>query len=1035
MKCPKCQSDNPDTSRFCAECGTQILPAEEISVSTTKTLETPKDELTTGSTFAGRYQVIEELGKGGMGKVYKVIDTKIKEKIALKLLKPEIAADKKTIERFSNELKFARKIRHENVCQMYDLNEEKGTLYITMEYVSGDDLKSMIRMMGQLSPGQAISITKQVCDGLEAAHKLGVVHRDLKPQNIMIDRDGNARIMDFGIARSIKAKGITGTGVMIGTPEYMSPEQVEGKEVDQPSDIYSMGVILYEMVTGRVPFEGDTPFTIGVKHKSEEPRDPKELNAQILDNLSQLILKCMAKDKGNRYQSAAELRSELIKIEGGIPTAEKVIPKRKPITSREITVTFGLRKLLIPAIVIVALIIAAVIVWQHRPQKEAVPIPSDKPSLAVMYFENNTGDESLDHWRKALSNLLITDLSQSKYIQVLTADRLFNILEVQDQLEAKSFSTKVLKEVATKGKVNHILQGSYAKAGDIFRINVTLQDAATMELLASEAVEGKGEEGFFSMVDELTRKIKKNFKLSDEKIESDIDRKVMEITTSSPEAFKYYSEGRIHHDKGDYRKSIQFMERAIGIDPEFAMAYRSIGASYGSMDYAAKRREYFQKAFEYSDRLSDRERYWIQGDFYRLSEKTYDKAIEAFKKLLELYPDSTLANNQLGLIYHNLEQWDEAIERYEVNIQNRAETIYPYLRLAATYRAKGLYDKAKEILEYYLNNFKDDSWIHGSLAQNYLCQTKYNQALVEADKAIFLNPAIHSNISIKGDILLCKGDLIEAEKEYQKLLEMREQSANLLGRDGLGALYLLQGRFTKSKEQVKKGIELANKLGAAGWKRGFHFELAYLNLKSKNPKEALEECEEAWKSAVEDESLGGQRSALYWKGYSYLEMKSMDEAQRMEDELKAMCEKALNKKLIRSYYHLMGLIERERENFPSAIEYFKKAINLLPFPRGASRTLAVFHDSLALTYFEAGNIDKAREEYEKIISLTIGRIYAGDIYVKSFYMLGKIYQQEDQKGKAIEYYEEFLELWKDADPGFPEVEDAKKRLADIKKLP
>jgi serine/threonine protein kinase/predicted Zn-dependent protease len=1029
MKCPKCQSDNPDTSRFCAECGTQIPPAEEISVSTTKTLETPKEELTTGSTFAGRYQVIEELGKGGMGKVYKVIDTKIKEKIALKLLKPEIAADKKTIERFSNELKFARKIRHENVCQMYDLNEEKGTLYITMEYVSGDDLKSMIRMMGQLSPGQAISITKQVCDGLEAAHKLGVVHRDLKPQNIMIDRDGNARIMDFGIARSMKAKGITGTGVMIGTPEYMSPEQVEGKEVDQRSDIYSMGVILYEMVTGRVPFEGDTPFTIGVKHKSEKPRDPRELNAQIPDDLSNMILKCMAKDQGNRYQSAEELRSELIKMEKGIPTAEKVIPKRKPITSREITVTFGLKRLIIPALVVIALIIAAVVIWQLRPPKVAVPVPSDKPSLAVMYFENNTGDENLDHWRKALSNLLITDLSQSKYILVLTADRLFNILEEQDQLEAKSFSTRVLKEVATQGNANHILQGSYAKAGDIFRINVTLQDAATMELIASEAVEGKGEEGFFSMVDELTKKIKNNFKLSAEKIASDIDRLVMEITTSSPEAFKYYSEGRIHHNKADYRKSIQFMERAIGIDPEFAMAYRSIGAACSSMGYAAKRREYYRKAFELSDRLPDKERYWIQGDFHRMSEKTYDKAIEAFKKLLELYPDHPVANNQLGLLCHNLEQWDEAIERYEVNIKNKTEGTYAYFRQSVSYMSKGLYDKAKDILEYYLNSIRDASWIRGGLALNYLCQNEYDLALVEADKAIFLNPAIHQNTSKKGDILLCKGDLIEAEKEYQKLLEMREQSAQLLGRDGLGALYLLQGRFTKSKEQVKKGLELVKKLGSSG--RGFHFDLAYLNLKSKNPEEALKECEEAWQSAVEDENLGGQRMALYWKGYSYLEMKSMDEAQRMTDELKAMCEKALNKKLIRYYYHLMGLIECERENFPSAIEYFKKAIDLMFSQRGASRWPAVFHDSLALAYFEAGNIDKAREEYEKVISLTVGRIYAGDVYVKSFYMLAKIYEQKGQREKAIEHYEKFLDLWKDADPGFAEVEDAKKRLSAL----
>jgi Tol biopolymer transport system component/predicted Ser/Thr protein kinase len=355
MKCPKCHSENPETSSFCADCGTQLLASKEIS-EPTKTIEAPKEELTTGSTFAGRYQIIEELGKGGMGKVYKVLDTKINEKIALKLLKPEVAMDKKTIERFSNELKFARKVRHEHVCQMYDLGEEKGTHFITMEYVSGDDLKSMIRMVGQLSPGQAISIVKQVCDGLAEAHRLEVVHRDLKPSNIMIDRDGSVRIMDFGIARSVKGKGITRAGVMIGTPEYMSPEQVEGKEVDQRSDIYSLGVILYEMVTGRVPFEGDTPFTIGVKHKSEIPKNPREINTHLPEDLSNAILKCMEKDREERYHSAEELRSELENIEKSIPTTERIVPKRKPITSKEITVQFRLKKLFIPVLVCIILL-------------------------------------------------------------------------------------------------------------------------------------------------------------------------------------------------------------------------------------------------------------------------------------------------------------------------------------------------------------------------------------------------------------------------------------------------------------------------------------------------------------------------------------------------------------------------------------------------------------------------------------------------------------------------------------------------------
>ena len=219
MKCPQCQTDNPKDSKYCKECATPLPAFKDILGSKTETASTPIKELTTGTTFAGRYQIIEELGHGGMGKVYKVFDTDIKEKIALKLLRPEIALDKDTVERFSNELKLARKISHRNVCRMFDLGKADGTTFITMEFVPGEDLKKFIRKSGQLGAGRAVSIAKQVCEGLAEAHHLGVVHRDLKPQNIMVDEDGNARIMDFGIARSLRGKGITGAGVMIGTPE------------------------------------------------------------------------------------------------------------------------------------------------------------------------------------------------------------------------------------------------------------------------------------------------------------------------------------------------------------------------------------------------------------------------------------------------------------------------------------------------------------------------------------------------------------------------------------------------------------------------------------------------------------------------------------------------------------------------------------------------------------------------------------------------------------------------------------------------
>ncbi len=379
-KCPKCQFENPEDTFYCGKCATPLPSAKDIPISQTKTLVPPREDLGTGTTFAGRYQVIEELGHGGMGDVYKVFDKETNSKVALKLIKREVAADKNAVERFRNELKVARDISHKHICRTYDLGREADNYFITMEYVAGEDLKSFIRRAKRLDIGTAVSIAKQVCEGLSEAHRLGVVHRDLKPSNIMIDKEGEAKIMDFGIARSLRTKGITGPGVVIGTPEYMSPEQVDGKEADQRADLYSLSIILYEMVTGTVPFEGETAFAIGLKHKSEPPENPKKLNPLIPDDLSRLILKGLEKDKEKRHQTAAEVLSELTRIEQEFQTTEKVVPRRKPLTSREITVKFSLKKLIIPAIAVVAVGIGAiffVFLSTRQPPKQPI-VPSHK---------------------------------------------------------------------------------------------------------------------------------------------------------------------------------------------------------------------------------------------------------------------------------------------------------------------------------------------------------------------------------------------------------------------------------------------------------------------------------------------------------------------------------------------------------------------------------------------------------------------------------------------------------------------------------
>ena len=410
MKCPQCQTENPQGSGFCSKCGAQLLPSPDMPYSQTETIRHPREELTIGSTFAGRYQIIEELGRGGMGNVYKVLDKELGEKVALKLLKPEIAADNNIIERFRNELKFARKITHKNVCRMFDFSKAEMTPYITMEYVSGEDLKSTLRRVGPLSTGKVVYIAKQVCEGLLEAHKLSVVHRDLKPQNIMIDKRGHAHIMDFGIARSMKSKGVTTSGMMIGTPEYMSPEQVEGKPVDVRADIYAMGVILYETTTGTTPFTGDTAISVAIKHTREKPRNPREINDQIPVELSRLTLKCLEKDRGKRPQSVEELLEELNKIERQFPTTDRVIPD-KPSTSREFSVSFTPKKLFLPALIVIGAVIILLAAWQFTPlpeifKKSPTPPPErqveDAMSAASQFWKDKEYSKAYNQYKKVL---------------------------------------------------------------------------------------------------------------------------------------------------------------------------------------------------------------------------------------------------------------------------------------------------------------------------------------------------------------------------------------------------------------------------------------------------------------------------------------------------------------------------------------------------------------------------------------------------------------------------------------------------------
>jgi serine/threonine protein kinase/Tfp pilus assembly protein PilF len=978
--------------------------------------------------IAGRYRILSTLGKGGMGEVYKVHDNKLDEDMALKLLRPEIANDPDIIQRFRNELKLARKITHMSVCRVFDFHEEEGTPFITMEYVEGEDLKSQIKGKGKFGEEEAIGIAIQIAEGLAVAHDLGVIHRDLKPQNIMIEPDGRAKIMDFGIARSIMASGLTQTGQMIGTPDYLSSEQAAGQPADHRADIYALGVILFEMTTGKLPFTGDTALSVITKHRETEAKNPREVNPAITQKLSRLILRCMEKDKELRYPNARELLEDLRGLSKG--TAPKSVPVKK---SR--TLFRDLKWVAVVSAAALILITGIVIIWQMQGHSPASSAISERPSLGVVYFENNSGDQSLDHWRKGFAELLTSDLSQSKYLHVLSGDRIYEILDDLDLLDAAGYSSDILKQVANKGKVKHILRGSFIKAGPKFRVSISLQNMETGEMVGSQTVEAEGEENLFALVDDLTKKIKSDMNLTSEQIANDFDAAAAEVTTSSPEAYRLFLEGVRYHYRAEYKQSIEYMDKAIGIDPEFVAAYGWKAFAYDSWGYHAEFVSAIKKTYELRHLLKGRERYKYTAYYYARVENNIPKALAELQEYIRLYPEDIFASHQLGTLYFlAFEDYEKCVEYVRSNIENRIKMFYSYYVMAWAEMCLGNYEKAREVCELYIDEIGDHPEMRFSLSVYYLIRGEFDRSLAEISKAEELGFDVTSwNDLLKGCIAQAKGDLQGAEEHFQNLVDSKDVLFGMRGREFLGALALLQGRFQEAGSQFRQAIDLVDAAGDVANLSRLYAHLAYVDLRTGDYEEALRSCDKAVEYGGQStDAFNAIKLALNLKGLTQLEMGNSAAAMETAEELKMASERDPSRLTMRSYLQLVGSIALKEGNTGSAIQYLEEASSLLPgqnqddmagFKNSLRRTL--YHASLVEGYFRAGNMEKARQECETLIGLTIGRTHYGDLYAKAFYWLGQISEKQGKFDEAATHYRKFLELWKDADPDNPELVDAR----------
>ncbi|MGA2361497.1 MAG: protein kinase [Candidatus Aminicenantales bacterium] len=1040
VKCPHCQAENPSDSKYCKECATALPHPSSIPAPPTRTIETPREELTTGTLFASRYQIVDELGGGGMGKVYRALDTKVGEEIAVKVIKPEIAADKATVERFKNELKIARKIVHKSVGRVYDLNEDRGMFYITLEYVRGEDLKAFIRSSGQMAVGTSLRVARQVAEGLAEAHGLGVVHRDLKPSNIMIDRDGNARIMDFGIARLVGARGITGGNVMVGTPEYMSPEQVEGKEAGPASDLYSLGIVLFEMLTGRLPFEGETLLSVAVKQKSEPPPDPRKLNPQIPEDLNRIILKCLEKSKDKRYQSATAFLADLAGVEKSLPTTPHPLPVRKPLTSKEITVRLPSKRVWIPgAALLVAL--AAFLVWQFIPEKEAA-----RRTIAVVGFKNQTGDRELDYLREAIPHLLITSLEQSKRLRVTSWERMKDLLRNSGRDAAAIFDEEAAFEACRKEGIEALVLGSFIKAGQTFATDVQVLDASSKHILKSASARGDGVASILkSQIDDISRTIRRGIALPALKIETS-GRKIIDLTTGSMEAYNYYLRAREAYENYFYADARKFAEKAVALDPTFALAYYILArAARDLLDYPG-RDNALEKAKTYSARATERERLFIEARYADAIERDADKRLRLLKELTIKYPEDKEAHFELGQFFYSNDRSPEAIGEYEKAIAIDPRYGFAVNQLGYAYARTGDFAKAVQRFERYAELNPGLPNPVDSIAEMNLFLGNLDAAAVKYREALAIKPDFYESCKGLAYVYALKEDYEESgrwQEEFVKKAPTPQAKMEGLYQKNfydyfLGRLDSSLTGFLSLRSQAEK-FKFAFGVAFVDWITGFLYA----------DRGEFDKARTAFQSWTDYSVKANPSSRAYYAAAHSFSLGWVELKQGRLDALKARLteienllpgmdpasreEMTFRRLLLGAEAALAGNSVKQAISLGEKIVFgILPSVNTSYMPRHNTPFLK---DVLARTYWKKGDLDKAIAEYERLTTIDPKNRLRMLIHPLYHYRLGRILEQKGEKDKARFQYEKFLKYWADADPRFAELKDARARLASLKRAP
>lgn len=776
-----------------------------------------------GDVLGGRYEIHKMLGMGGMGAVYKARDMEVERVVGLKVIRPDLAGNPAILARFKQELVLARQVTHKNIIRIYDLNEADGVKFITMEFIEGEDLRTILTRQGKLSPEEAVAIMLQVCAGLQAAHAEGVIHRDLKPSNIMRDNAGRVVIMDFGLARTVQGEGMTQTGMMIGTMEYMSPEQAMGKELDARSDQFAIGLIFYELLSGFVPFHADSAIASLVKRTQERAVPLVDVDAAVPPALSEIVSKCLERDPEARFASVEELADALESWQGKKPRTFQSQSTRTGIPAPAPVKHFSWKWLAvgIAAVVVATGAVVGVRYGTHLATgTQAVQGPVT--SLAILPFYNASGDTSLAWMGASIAEALNTDMGQSTHLRMVSPDRLQQVLNDLRVSPQSPLDLQTVKRIADYTHADTVIFGQYEKIGEQIRINATVADLAN-DRSASVKADVAGEKQLLTSLDKMADDVREKLAPTPEALK-ELQSHSQHVTTKSVPALRAYNEGLQLVRNGDNAQAVTKFEEAVAQDASFAMGYSKLAQTYAARGYDDKAEQASRRAVELSDNLPAQDRYLIQAIHASIVHDT-GKAIAAYQQLAKINPDDIEAQFALAKLYEDADNYAEA-KRY------LAKVLSADPKFVAALLASGRVDiKANDpqaaldplnkalSLAIQFDNEEQKGSILQDLGGAYVDLNKPEDALRNFQQALEIRRKIgdqHGIAMSMGQIARVQdmmGDSKAALASYQEAVEVDRKigdkkvlTTNLMN---LGSFYLDHGKSDEALKYTNEALQIA----------------------------------------------------------------------------------------------------------------------------------------------------------------------------------------------------------------------------------